>query len=72
MVDYFADGRLIVKPDIGVRLTEDAEEFAQADPAAIAYLYGAGEPPNLSLPTDRYDRLTIDGYDLYLPRKETG
>jgi len=72
VVDYFADGRLIVKPDIGVRLTEDAEEFAQADPAAIAYLYGAGEPPNLSLPTDRYDRLTIDGYDLYLPRKETG
>jgi len=55
-----------------VRLTEDAEEFAQADPAAIAYLYGAGEPPNLGLPTDRYDRLTIDGYDLYLPRKETG
>ena len=72
VVGYLADGAVTVKPDSFVRLTNDADRVAQADPAEIAYLYGAGESPNLSLPADSYERMTIGGFDLYFPPHAAG
>ena len=72
VVGYLADGAVTVKPDSFVRLTNDADRFAQADPAEIAYLYGTGESPNLSLPADSYERMTIGGFDLYFPPHAAG
>ncbi len=68
LADYLADGALSVRPDQSIRLTDEAERVAGSDPALVAYVYTNGASPQLPLPVQRYQRLVVGAYDLYLPR----
>jgi len=68
LIDYLAGGTLVVRPDDVVRFPDEAEQFAAADPANVAYIYNTGQSPVLPLPTDRYSQVTVGNWDLYLPK----
>jgi MFS family permease len=74
LAGYFADGALAVRPDVSIRLSDQAAQVQAADPATVAYIYShgidiysSGVNPSLPLPRDRYELLTTGTFDLYLP-----
>ncbi|GAA2009067.1 hypothetical protein J2S58_002101 [Nakamurella flavida] len=67
LMDYLADGSLVVRPDFPIRLLGPAADVEAADPAEVALVYGAGAEPSLLLPAADYEILSVGGYDLYLP-----
>ena len=74
LAGYFADGALAVRPDVSIRFGDQAAQVAAADPATVAYIYAkgidiysSGVNPSLPLSRDRYELLTNQTFDLYLP-----
>jgi hypothetical protein len=73
LVGYLADGALAVRPDVSIRLTDQAAQVAAADPTTVAYIYSHGIDiystgnPSLPLPRDHYELVTIGTFDVYLP-----
>nr|WP_294692712.1 hypothetical protein [uncultured Friedmanniella sp.] len=67
VADYLADGRLHAAVDVSVRLSEDQAAVDAADPSQVGYLYYDGAPPDLRLPLERYELVSIGNYDLYVP-----
>jgi hypothetical protein len=74
LAGYFADGALAVRPDVSIRLTDQAAQVEAADPASVAYVYSKGidiySPginPSLPLPRDRYEHLSNGTFELYVP-----
>lgn len=67
LADYLADGSLSVKPDDSVRLDDEALRVDAADPTAVAVVSFAGDAPRLLLRRDRYERVRVGAFDLYVP-----
>jgi hypothetical protein len=67
VADYLADGRIQAAVDVSVRLEVDQAAVQAADPSQVAYLYYSGAAPDLRLPVDRYERVDVGNYDLYVP-----
>jgi hypothetical protein len=74
LAGYFADGALVVRPDVSIRLTDQAAQVDAADPDKVAYIYSrgidmysSGINPFLPLPRDHYQLVTTGTFDLYLP-----
>ena len=68
LVDYLADGSLSATTDGTVRFTDEAERVRSANPDDVAFIYSSGLEPNLALPANRYDVMTVGKWDLYLPK----
>lgn len=67
LVDYLSDDELKVRPDLWTRFPDDAAAFDQVPVAERFFIYTTGLPPNLPLPADDYDKVTVGGYDIYAP-----
>ncbi len=67
LVDYLADGRFDVRPDVAVRFNDDAARFDASTPTDRTYIYTTGIEPHLALPPDDYQLVQVGGYDIYLP-----
>jgi len=74
LAGYFADGALVVRPDVSIRLSDQAAQVEAADPSSVAYIYSKGIDiystginPSLPLPRDHYELLTNGTFDLYIP-----
>ena len=67
LADYLADGSLSVKPNDSVRADDEAVRVDAADPTAVAVVSFAGDAPRLLLWRDRYERVSVGGFDLYFP-----
>jgi hypothetical protein len=65
--DYLAGGGIDVQPDDSIRLEEEAQRVAAADPAAVAYVFRAGDRPRLRMWRNQYERLPMGEFDLYVP-----
>jgi hypothetical protein len=68
LVDYLAGGRLQAAVDYSVRLTDQNDTVNAADPSKVAYVYYEDvTTPPLRMPEDRYRRVDVGIYDLYVP-----
>ncbi len=67
LADYLADDALKVRPDLWVRFPDDAVAFDQIPVQDRSFIYTTGLPPNLPLPADDYEKVTVGGYDVYVP-----
>lgn len=67
LVDYLSDDDLKVRPDLWTRFPDDAAAFEQVPVPDRFFIYTTGLPPNLPLPADDYDKVTVGGYDIYAP-----
>lgn len=67
LADYLADDALKVRPDLWVRFPDDAVAFDQVPVPERFFIYTTGLPPNLPLPAEDYEKVTVGGYDIYVP-----
>jgi hypothetical protein len=67
LADYLANGRLQAAVDVSVRLAEEHATVKAADPLHVAYLYYDGAAPRLRMPVNRYERVDVGNFDLYVP-----
>jgi hypothetical protein len=67
LADYLAGGRLQAAVDVSIRLAEEQAAVNAADPLQVAFVYYDRATPHLRMPLDRYQRLDVGDFDLYVP-----
>ena len=67
LVDYLGAGRLQAAVHLPVRFEAENAVVNAADPAEVAFVYQDGQKPYMRMPTDRYQKMDVGLFDLYVP-----
>lgn len=67
LVDYLGAGRFQAAVHVPVRFEKQQAAVEAAPPQEVAFVYQDGQTPYLRMSADRYEKLDIGPWDLYVP-----